>query len=67
MKTTVRVLLPFMLASGTALAQPGTTPPPDDPSMTTPTPEDPIEGDLAVVVRAANGGVAWRVWSIRAE
>lgn len=29
--------------------------------------EDPTEGDLAVVVRAANGGVAWRVWSIRAE
>ncbi|MDX2089812.1 MAG: hypothetical protein SFX73_18290 [Kofleriaceae bacterium] len=29
--------------------------------------EDPTEGDLAVVVRTANGGVAWRVWPIRAE
>lgn len=30
-------------------------------------PEDSTEGELAVVVRTANGGVAWRVWSIRAE
>ena len=30
-------------------------------------PEDSTEGDLAVVVRTANGGVAWRIWSIRAE
>lgn len=30
-------------------------------------PEDPTEGDLAVVVRTKDGGVAWRVWPIRAE
>lgn len=30
-------------------------------------PEDPTAGDLAVVVRTANGGVAWRVWPIHAE
>lgn len=30
-------------------------------------PEDPTVGDLAVVVRTAEGGVAWRVWPIRAE
>ena len=29
--------------------------------------EDPTTGDLAVVVRNELGGVAWRVWSIRAE
>jgi len=29
--------------------------------------EDPTLGDLAVVVRTELGGVAWRVWSIRAE
>lgn len=29
--------------------------------------EDPTIGDLAVVVRTELGGVAWRVWSIRAE
>ncbi|MBA3456117.1 MAG: hypothetical protein H0T42_23665 [Deltaproteobacteria bacterium] len=29
--------------------------------------EDPMVGDLAVVVRTELGGVAWRVWSIRAE
>ena len=29
--------------------------------------EDPTTGDLAVVVRSEVGGVAWRVWSIRAE
>ena len=29
--------------------------------------EDPQAGDLAVVVRTELGGVAWRVWSIRAE
>jgi hypothetical protein len=29
--------------------------------------EDPMEGDLAVVLRKADGGVAWRVWPIRAE
>jgi hypothetical protein len=30
-------------------------------------PEDKLEGQLAVVLRDALGGVAWRVWSIRAE
>lgn len=30
-------------------------------------PEDKLEGQLAVVVRDPLGGVAWRVWSIRAE
>jgi len=30
-------------------------------------PDDPTEGDLAVVVRTEDGGVAWRVWPIRAE
>lgn len=30
-------------------------------------PEDPQEGELAVVVRDPSGGVAWRVWPIRAE
>lgn len=30
-------------------------------------PEDKLEGQLAVVRRDALGGVAWRVWSIRAE
>ena len=29
--------------------------------------EDPTEGDLAVVRRTTKGGVAWRVWPIRAE
>lgn len=29
--------------------------------------EDPTEGDLAVVLRKVDGGVAWRVWPIRAE
>lgn len=29
--------------------------------------EDPMEGDLAVVLRKADGGVAWRIWPIRAE
>jgi hypothetical protein len=29
--------------------------------------EDPATGDLAVVVRTELGGVAWRVWAIRAE
>lgn len=29
--------------------------------------EDPTEGELAVVVRDERGGVAWRVWPIRAE
>lgn len=29
--------------------------------------EDPTEGELAVVRRDPAGGVAWRVWSIRAE
>ncbi len=29
--------------------------------------EDPQAGDLAVVVRTELGGVAWRVWSVRAE
>ncbi len=29
--------------------------------------EDMTEGDLAVVVRSAFGGVAWKVWPIRAE
>ena len=29
--------------------------------------EDPMEGDLGVVLRKADGGVAWRVWPIRAE
>lgn len=30
-------------------------------------PEDRGEGELAVVVRAPDGGVAWRVWPMRAE
>ena len=30
-------------------------------------PEDPIEGELVVVVRDDRGGVAWQVWPIRAE
>ena len=30
-------------------------------------PEDPQEGELAVVVRDPSGGVAWRVWPIRSE
>jgi hypothetical protein len=30
-------------------------------------PEDPQEGQLAVVFRNAKGGVTWRVWNIRAE
>jgi hypothetical protein len=29
--------------------------------------DDPDAGELAVVVRDATGGVAWRVWAIRAE
>ncbi len=29
--------------------------------------EDPREGELAVVVRDPDGGVAWRVWPIRSE
>jgi hypothetical protein len=29
--------------------------------------EDPTEGDLAVVLRKTDGGVAWRVWPIHAE
>lgn len=29
--------------------------------------EDPVTGELAVVRRDARGGVAWRVWPIRAE
>ena len=29
--------------------------------------DDPDAGELAVVVRDATGGVAWRVWPIRAE
>ncbi|MGN6110549.1 MAG: hypothetical protein ACTHU0_35940 [Kofleriaceae bacterium] len=29
--------------------------------------DDPTEGELAVIVRDENGGVAWRVWPIRAE
>ena len=29
--------------------------------------EDPMEGELAVVLRDARGGVAWRVWPIHAE
>ena len=30
-------------------------------------PEDRAEGELAVVIRDAHGGVAWQVWPIRAE
>jgi len=30
-------------------------------------PEDPFEGQLAVVVRDPDGGVAWRVWPLRAD
>jgi hypothetical protein len=30
-------------------------------------PEDPQEGELALVVRDARGGVSWRVWQVRAE
>lgn len=30
-------------------------------------PEDSMVGQLAVVVRAADGGVAWRVWPLRAD
>jgi hypothetical protein len=30
-------------------------------------PEDPQDGELALVVRKPNGGVAWRIWPIRAE
>jgi hypothetical protein len=29
--------------------------------------EDPQEGDLAVVLRTATGGIAWRVWPIRTQ
>jgi len=29
--------------------------------------DDPTEGQLAVVIRDATGGVAWRVWPIRAQ
>ena len=29
--------------------------------------EDPTEGDLALVVRLDDGGVAWRVWPLRAQ
>ena len=29
--------------------------------------EDPASGELAVVRRDPRGGVAWRVWPIRAE
>lgn len=29
-------------------------------------PEDPLAGDLAVVIRSERGGVAWRVWPISA-
>lgn len=29
--------------------------------------DDPTEGELAVVIRDKNGGVAWRVWPIHAE
>jgi len=29
--------------------------------------EDPLEGQLAVVVRDGKGGVTWQVWSLRAE
>ncbi len=29
--------------------------------------EDPTEGELAVVRRTKQGGVAWRVWPIRAQ
>lgn len=29
--------------------------------------DDPTEGDLAVVLRKTDGGVAWRVWPIRAQ
>lgn len=29
--------------------------------------EDPQEGDLAVVLRKADGGIAWRVWPIRVQ
>ena len=30
-------------------------------------PEDPHDGELALVLRDEFGGVAWRVWPIRAE
>ncbi|MBS1120543.1 MAG: hypothetical protein H6Q90_2771 [Deltaproteobacteria bacterium] len=30
-------------------------------------PDDPTEGELALVVRDDHGGVTWRVWQIRAE
>lgn len=29
--------------------------------------DDPTEGEIAVVIRDKNGGVAWRVWPIRAQ
>ena len=29
--------------------------------------EDPQEGEIGVVLRDAHGGVAWKVWSIKAE
>ena len=29
--------------------------------------EDPLEGQLAVVVRDGKGGVTWQVWQLRAE
>lgn len=30
-------------------------------------PDDPDDGHLAVVVRTPDGGVSWRIWSIRAD
>jgi hypothetical protein len=30
-------------------------------------PDDPQEGELAVILRDERGGVAWRVWPIRSE
>jgi hypothetical protein len=30
-------------------------------------PDDPCDGELAVVMRDERGGVAWHVWPIRAE
>ena len=30
-------------------------------------PDDPQDGELAVVLRDGRGGVTWRVWPIRAE
>lgn len=30
-------------------------------------PKDPVQGQLAIVIRDPTGGVAWQVWAIRAE